>query len=190
MRVTTEGPRRRHFDEPGHAHKLTFSRYRRFRFLAAERTCLWLAQAIDQARRRHGFAVWAYVFMPEHVHLIVHPGRLLPRVELILKAIKQPVGRRAIVHRERHVPGWLPRISRKRAGRIERLFWQPGGGYDRNIVEPRTLALALDDLHRNPVRRGLVERASDWRWSSAGWFRGEAPNPLRPDPIPCGWCDA
>jgi hypothetical protein len=108
MSATTQGPHRRHFDEPGHAHELTFSCYRRFRFLAAERTCLWLAQAIDQARRRHGFAVWAYVFMPEHVHLIVHPGRPLPRVELILKAIKQPVRRRTVLHLGRHAPAGFP----------------------------------------------------------------------------------
>jgi putative transposase len=169
MSAANDRSRRRHFDEPGHAHELTFSCYRRYRFLSAERTCIWLAQSIDQARRRHGFAVWAYVFMPEHVHLIVQPGTCLPPIERILKAIKQPVGRRAVLHLVRHAPRGLPKITRERAGRIERQFWQPGGGYDRNFVEPRTLALALDYVHLNPVRRGLVERAAAWRWSSAGW---------------------
>jgi hypothetical protein len=45
-------------NEPGHAHELTFSCYRRFPFLKADRTCEWLAAAIDQARRDLNFAVW------------------------------------------------------------------------------------------------------------------------------------
>jgi putative transposase len=180
--------RRRSFDELGHAHELTFSCYHSYRFLQAERTCLWLAQSIEQARQRWDFALWAYVFTPEHVHLIVWPRRSESKVAMILKAIKQPVGRRAVLFLEAHAPHWLPRITRPRAGRVERLFWQSGGGYDRNIVEPRTMAVAIDYVHLNPVRRGLVERAAEWRWSSAGWFEGAGRNPLRPDPIPPSWC--
>jgi putative transposase len=180
---------RRSFDEPGHVHELTFSCYRRYRLLSAERTCDWLARAIDGARERRSFDLWAYVFMPDHVHLIVHPHGPAASVAAILKAIKQPVGRRAFVYLESHAPRWLPRLSRERNGRVERLFWQPGGGYDRNLVEPRSLALAISYVHQNPVRRGLVERADEWRWSSAGWYDGTPRNDLRPDPIPPEWCD-
>jgi putative transposase len=49
--------RRRSFNEPGHAHELTFTCYRRFQFLAAERTCGWLAEAIESARAELDFAL-------------------------------------------------------------------------------------------------------------------------------------
>jgi putative transposase len=58
---------------------------------------------------------------------------------------------------ETNAPRWLPRITRQRGGTRERLFWQSGGGYDRNIDEPRTLITMLDYVHLNPVRRELVE---------------------------------
>ena len=45
----------------------------------------------------------------------------------------------------------------------------------------------IEYLHMNPVRRGLVERASDWRWSSAAWYAGAAHCGLIPDPIPQEW---
>ena len=157
--------------------------------MSAERTCGWLAQAIGEARGRWDFDLWAYVFMPEHVHLIVRPRDPVSRVADLLKAVKQPVGRRALLHLEACAPRWLPRLSRKRNGRTERMFWQPGGGYDRNLVEPRTLATALAYVHENPVRRRLVERPSDWRWSSAGWYQDDPKNDLRPDPIPPEWCE-
>src|SRR6516162_30218 len=102
-------PHRHSYDEPGHAHELTFSCYRRFRFLAAERTCRWLAEAIDRARALLDFAVWAYVFMPEHVHLIIYPRQPVYWIRAILKEIKGPVGRKAIHYLAEQAPQWLPR---------------------------------------------------------------------------------
>jgi putative transposase len=179
--------RRRAINEPGHAHELTFSCYRRFRFLSAERPCRWLAEAIDRARTKHDFALWAFVFMPDHAHLIIHPRRPGYSISAILQAIKQPVGRRAVAYLEAHAPHWLPRITRHRGGAAERRFWQSGGGYDRNVEEPRTLWSMIDYVHLNPVRRGLVARTADWRWSSAGWFEDAPTVDLIPDPIPPEW---
>ena len=114
--------RRRSFNEPGHAHELTFTCYRRFRFLASEQTCQWLAEAIASARTELDFALWAFVFMPEHVHLIVWPRRPVYEVSDILSAIKEPVGRKAVKYLKVAAPAWLPRITRLRGGRTERLF--------------------------------------------------------------------
>jgi putative transposase len=78
----------------------------------------------------------------------------------------------------------LSRITVKRGKRPVRRFWQPGGGYDRNVIEPYTLAEMIEYIHANPVRRGLVKKAEDWKGSRAGWFEGK--NWLRPDPIDPG----
>jgi len=66
--------RPRGFNDPGHAHELTFSCYHHFAFLSKERSCRWLADAIEDSRRALRFELWAYVFMPDHVHLIVWPA--------------------------------------------------------------------------------------------------------------------
>jgi putative transposase len=86
---------RRTYNVPGHAHELTFSCYRKFEFLKAERTCLWLAEAIEAVRTEMDVGLWAYVFMPDHVHLIIRPRRPVYDVASILRAIEEPVGRRA-----------------------------------------------------------------------------------------------
>ena len=153
----------------------------------AERTCGWLAEAIERARKKHDFALWAFVFMPEHGHLVLRPRKPDHAISAILQSIKQPVGRRAVLYLERNAPQWLPRITRHRGGVRERLFWQSGGGYDRNIEGPGALQSMLDYVHLNPVRRGLVPRATNWRWSSAGWYAGTPTVPLIPDPIPPEW---
>ncbi|MBV8231537.1 MAG: hypothetical protein JO329_16265, partial [Planctomycetaceae bacterium] len=83
------------------------------------------AESLEQARARWGFDRWAYVFMPEPAHLIVRPRGPEATVATILKAIQQPVGRRAILDLESHALGWLPRMTRKWGGKTERLFWDP-----------------------------------------------------------------
>jgi putative transposase len=180
---------RRSLHEPGHAHQLTFSCFRRFPFLKAERTCQWLAESITEARITHAFSVFAFVFMPDHVHLIIHPRNPEADLPAILKGIKSPVGRRAIAHIEEQAPEWLERVSRRRGNRIERLFWQPGGGFDRNVFQAATLLKMIDYIHANPVRKRLVERPRDWRWSSAAWFDDGSDIPLPVDPIPKDWFD-
>lgn len=52
-------------------------------------------------------------------------------------------------------------------------FWQRGGGYDRNLSSTPEVHRKLRYIHENPVRRGLVQRTIDWRWSSAlAWETG------------------
>ena len=178
---------RKNFNDPGHAHELTFSCYQRFPLLSAERTCLWLAEAICAARTALKFDLWAYVFMPEHAHLVIHPREPVYDIAAIRRAIKAPVGRQGIQFLVTHAPEWLPRVTRHRGRKEERLFWQSGGGYDRNIVEPSTLIQMIDYIHLNPVRRGLVERACDWKWSSAAYFHAVGDSPLDLDPISPEW---
>ena len=178
---------RRNHNVPGHAHELTFSCYRGYRFLQKERICRWLAESIDEARANWHFHLWAYVFMPEHVHLIVHPEGAEYDIADIKKAIKSPVGSKAIRYMLIESPDWIPRITRKRGKKTERLFWQSGGGFDRNIVEPKTLTKMIDYIHMNPVRKGFVEKPQEWKWSSAAWYSKVGESPVVLDPIPPGW---
>ena len=73
------------------------------------------------------------------------------------------------------------RITVHEGQRVRRRFWQPGGGYDRNVVELSTVQQMIDYIHANPVRRGLVQRAIDWEYSSARWYAGMRPVPIEMD---------
>jgi len=140
--------------------------------LTRPRTRQWLADTINEAAAEHGYQVLAYVFMPEHVHLLVFPKQANYNISVFSRAVKQPVSRRAMQYLEKHEPQWLPKLTRTRGKKTERLFWQSGGGYDRNITEPGTFHATVEYIHENPVRRGLADRAIDWLWSSARWYAG------------------
>ena len=181
--------RPRAYNEPKQAHELTFSCYHRFEFLSKERTCQWLASAVHEARRALEYSVWAYVFMPDHVHLIVYPKNAIYDTSGFLKQIKESVSRKAVQFLKSEAPKWLERIRVSRGAKTEHHFWQPGRGFDRNVDNAKTLRKMIEYVHENPVRKGLVTDARLWRWSSAGWFAGTPLNNLEPDPIPFDWLE-
>jgi putative transposase len=91
-----------HFNLPGQAHELTFSCYRRLPLLSRDRTRRWLIESIQNARKTRGFALLAFVIMPEHVHIIVYPFDQTYDVAWFLKSIKQSVSRNAHAWLRKH----------------------------------------------------------------------------------------
>jgi putative transposase len=76
--------------EPGHCHELTFTCYRGMPLLSTDERRRMLAQRVDRAMRGRDFRIVAFVFIPEHVHLLVYPFTPQLRLDLLLKAIKRP----------------------------------------------------------------------------------------------------
>jgi len=178
--------RRKICDQPGHAHYLTFSCFHNQPFLASERACGWLIDAIQTARVKHPFDLWAWVFMPDHVHMLIRPHDGV-YIRHVLSAIKTPVGKRAAGWARREAPKLLAvMLDVQPNGRRTARLWQRGGGYDRNIWSPAELREKIRYIHDNPVRRGLAETGEDWRWSSwRAWQAGvDDPVPIDRDTLP------
>jgi putative transposase len=161
----------RHYDEPGHAHELTFSCYERRPLLEADWRKQLLSEGIDRATAGHGYRLLAFVYMPEHVHLIVFPERKGARVADLLYAIKRPVSFRIKTELQNQRDPLLRELMvQERPGKWVFRFWQEGPGYDRNLTNPSSLRAATDYAHLNPVRRGLCAQPGDWKWSSWRYY--------------------
>ena len=117
---------------------------------------------------RHRFALVAIVFTPEHVHLLVTPLTGDVNMVRLLADIKRPASL-AVKRRLTEAGSDLIRklTVRQRPGVMTFRFWQEGPGYDRNLNHANTIKSAIEYIHLNPVRRGLCQRAIDWKWSSA-----------------------
>jgi putative transposase len=127
-----------------------------------------LSVAIDRAVAGHNYRLVAFVYMPEHVHLLVYPVPGFSPISELLKAIKRPYSFRIKkLLKESSNPLLEELTIRQRPGVATFRYWQEGPGYDRNLTHPRAVLAAIDYIHRNPVRRGFCQRAEDWRWSSA-----------------------
>lgn len=158
----------KHYHKAGDFHELTFSCYRRLPLLTDDLCRMDLAEAIDRSMSRHRFALVAYVFMPEHVHLLVTPLTSDVNIVRLLADIKRPAS--LAVKRRLTETGsdLIQKLTvRQRPGVMTFRFWQEGPGYDRNLNQAKTIKSAIEYIHLNPVRRGLCERSIDWKWSSA-----------------------
>ncbi|MFH1373391.1 MAG: transposase [bacterium] len=178
VEATKMSSKKIHFNTPGHAHELTFSCYRNRQSLCDEQTCLFLVDAVNMARKKHCLSIWAYVFMPDHVHLLLYPESEEYSVAGILLTIKQSVARRVLLDTRKNHPDRLKQFMTGLTSKKYR-FWQDGGGYNRNITNRHTLLKVIDYIHANPVRKGLVRSPEEWKWSSFGDWHN-----LRCGPIP------
>jgi putative transposase len=104
--------------------------------------------------------------MPNHVHLLIRPYQEIYSISDILLSIKQSASRKALISLRKKNSALLKKLATGQRHTHYR-FWQDGGGYDRNIVFRKTIINVINYIHNNPVRRGLVSRPDDWKWSSA-----------------------
>jgi putative transposase len=130
------------YHHTGNFHFLTFSCYHRSPYLASLAARELFLDALERTRLRYRFVVAGYVVMPEHVHLLIGEP-LKGTVASVVHALKLSVTLRS----------------------KERPFWQ-ARYYDFNVLNEDKRVEKLRYMHRNPVKRGLVNKAEDWHWSS------------------------
>lgn len=159
--------RLRRYEIEGHARFLTFSTYNRLPLFGNDAIKDAFAEHLARARGRDGFRLLAWVLMPEHVHLVVWPREVL--VSRTLSGLKRGFARE-VLGRWRELEAEI--LARVTDAQGRQRFWQRGGGYDRNIRDEDELREKIWYIHNNPVTRGLVDRPTDWAWSSARWYDG------------------
>jgi REP-associated tyrosine transposase len=85
--------------------------------------------------------------MPDHWHALIWPCFPLT-ISRVVQDIKYVSSRR--LNRQREIRGTL----------WQHQFW------DRFVRHPKEFNDRFVYMHFNPVRKGLVEKPEDWRWSS------------------------
>jgi putative transposase len=158
----SESGRRRIIDDALYAHFLTFTVDRRRRLLDHDHPRRIVLGVLGRLLDEFPARCVGFVLMPDHVHALVwfpQTGRLSGFVHEWKRASSLRIRR---WYRE-EAPHYLAP-----SGEGDR-FWQPKY-HAFEIHEQARLEEKLDYMHMNPVRAGLVERATDWKWSSARWY--------------------
>ena len=136
----------------------------RKQFLEAERNLdsarsgpMWLAEPAVagpvESALLHGqaelsfYLLEAYVIMPNHVHVLLHPRVPLAR---ITKGLKGVSARQA-------------NVVLRRSGKP---FWQDES-FDHWVRDLAQLERIRSYIEMNPVKAGLAKSPEEWRWSSA-----------------------
>lgn len=147
-------PRLERRQNTGNTHFITFSCQGRNPYLQSVESKLVFQRIAESARKRYQFHVFAYVIMPEHVHLLVSEPHLKP-LSIALAVLKREVASLLLPK-----PFWLPRY------------------YDFNVFTNEKRIEKLRYIHRNPVHRGLAERPEDYPWSSFRFYALREPQAI------------
>ncbi len=148
------------YQHSGHFHFVTFSCYRREPYFSSRSTCELFERSLETMRLRYGLMVFAYVVMPEHVHLLVDE----PQKAVLAKAIQAL--KLSVSVQQNRSPFWQARY------------------YDFNVFAQRKFVEKRRYIHRNPVTCGLVAAPEDWVRSS---FRQYASGETGPVEIESEW---
>jgi putative transposase len=148
------GLERRH--NLGHLHFITFSCHHRLPYLETSNPKEILEQVIERTRSTHNFLLYAYVLMPEHIHLLLSEPNAHPLSSTI-----------------RVIKGESSKLLKGKRTQ----FWQPRY-YDFNVFTTRKFTEKIRYIHRNPVTRGLVSKPEDYSWSSFNHYATGELNPI------------
>lgn len=149
-------------------HFITCSCYRRLPLLGTANRRDLLLNLLEEVRQRHRFVVLGYVVMPEHFHLLISESQETTP-SIVMQVLKQRFAHQVLaqLRTQRSPSPWA-------AGEI----WQRRF-YDFNVWTERKRIEKLRYMHRNPVKRGLVDQPEQWAWSSfRNYAFGEA-GPVR-----------
>lgn len=127
-----------------------------------------VCSALDEARRSGGFLIFAYVIMPDHLHLVTDSVINSSDIHRFVNGI---IARRVIDYLK--TDGHETSLSKLRvSGRAD------GSSYGlwnhnpdaRLLWSESMLWQRLQYTHLNPFRADLCDHPNEWKWSSARIF--------------------
>jgi putative transposase len=159
-------PRLKHYDNLGTVRFVTLCCYHfRPHFIDDSAASLFIKH-LDAARRKHGFRLFAYVIMPEHVHLVLLPADDM-KLGMVIREIKSKMAREYFA------------VTKPGTGEAH-VFWQKRC-YDHNCRTVEADRQKIVYCHNNPVKRGLAQNPAGYLLSSYRWYQGERDVPLMMD---------
>lgn len=140
-------------------------------------------EALNESRTSGNFAVFAYVMMPDHIHVLTDAAR---KPSEILRFIKGIISHRVIDYLKEN--DYRISLAKLRHERKERQYIHSLWQHHSNVLlitSESILSQRASYIHQNPVRSGLVERAEDYRWSSVRCWnnRPSSDEPLITDKV-------
>lgn len=131
-----------------------------------------IIESLDYCRKNKGLAIYSYVIMTNHLHLIVQNQR--SSLSDTMRDFKRFTSNRIMSEVENNDREsrreWMEMVFKYHAkynGRVkEKQFWTHEN-HAVELTDNDMIDSKLDYIHSNPVRAGWVENAEDYLYSSA-----------------------
>ncbi len=131
-----------------------------------------MATSIDYCRRKKGMEVYAYCFMPSHVHFVFRstnddPSGLIRDFKgYTSRKITQAIEENPKESRKEWLL-WMFEKAGKRNVTVSKMqFWQQHNK-PIELWTDKVILQKINYIHNNPVKSGFVTDPIDWKYSSA-----------------------
>lgn len=116
-------------------------------------------------REKRAVKLQAYVIMPNHIHAILYGEDLRRKINAFKSFTARSIIDYWVKHSEQY---WLDKFRIPVDPRYNRFhrFWQ-FGYHPKSLVTGKIILQKIEYIHQNPVKKALVCKAEDWKYSSA-----------------------
>ena len=137
-----------------------------------------LCQALDEARKSGGFALYAYVIMPDHMHLITDSHLTTSET---LRFVNGITSRRIIDYlKAANFKTSLQKLRRESGTRKYSYSLWDHHANARLLLTEDMVMQRVTYTHQNPVRGELAAHPTEYRWSSVRCWNQ---SPLNDEPL-------
>jgi putative transposase len=116
--------------------------------------------------------LYAYVLMENHLHIIVRSNNLSEAIQTFKSYTACTIVDYFIERNNTALLDKLRHNKLRHKTKSDYQLWQEGS-HPEEIANDEVMHIKIEYIHNNPVRRGYVDEARDWRYSSARNYEGK-----------------
>jgi len=159
---------------PGNIHFVTARTYNRQPIFNKDKCCEIFLDNLAIYRNKFKFKIYAYVIMPDHVHMLIYPNYTPLRVSpnsFGAELREKTPNEFGVTPKESNISYILKNIKGCSAREINKYLNGEGsiwlkGFYDFNIFSDQKFEEKLSYIHQNPLKAGLVTDISEYKYCS------------------------
>jgi len=158
--------------EPTHPHFITLTVLHWIPLFTNQDSVKVLIDSFKHLQKSDNLKIYAYVILENHLHLVASSDNL----EKTIKKFKSYTAKKLLeLLQQQNVKTILEQLAfYKKAHKKETTYqvWQEGMK-PKLIQDKKTMIQKIEYIHNNPVKRGYIDVAKHWRYSSARDYDGE-----------------
>ena len=157
--------------EPTHPHFVTCTILHWVPIFTRKQSVQIIIDSLKFLQEKDNLKLYAYVILENHLHMVLQSDDLAKTMESFKKYTANKVLK---LLKEENVKTLLEQFKfYKKAHKTDKAYQIWEEGYQPKLMQTDSMMISkIKYIHENPVKRGYVDDASYWRYSSARDYEG------------------
>ena len=157
--------------EPTHPHFITCTILHWIPIFTRTNTTDIIFNTLRYLQKEDNLKIYSYVILENHLHLIVSSDDLSKSMRSFKSFTSQEILKYLRQENAKSILEQLAFYKKAHKDKATYQLWQEGIS-PRLIKDDNMMRERIDYIHHNPIKRGYVDEAKHWRYSSARDYQG------------------